>query len=1325
MAYAVKCYFTHAIKLKPELTYMVKKSLLLVYRIALWLVGMITIVLVSTALSIQFWLFPNINSYKNDIAQFASKLAQQKIVIGEIQVGWQGLNPHFAVSDIDLYDAENRPALQLKNTDLSLSWLSLAVLEPRLANLSLRSPELTIRRNAQGDIFVAGISMQGPSKPELANWLLRQTAFSVSNAKVIWIDDMRAAPPLSLDKLNLSVISPPWKRLLNSHQISLSALPSTGTREPIYANASLHGNDISQLSSWSGKLELSIKAVDLLAYQAWLDYSQFSPSIALKNGHGDIQLAMAFKNKQWHSVSSTLALRDVQLDLPAQNSALLMRGLSGELAWVKTKTDQSFSAKHLSLLSNDGLSIQDATLDYLKTDLGKETLKIQLAKLDLAMLQPYVAQLSTNLGATNPSATNPDWLQKFKQLAPSGQLADLNLLWQANLGKTSGYQVQAKFQNLSVAAYQTIPGFSNLSGDISANQTAGKLYLNTSNAKLDLQSILRWPTPVDSLHGNVSWSRKQQATKVHIDQLSLSNPHLSATVNADYLMDASLGDYLDLKAHLTKADAKYALNYYPKALGATTLHWLDTSILSGQLDDVNVVIKGRLADFPFVDSQNRPQAHLGQFRVTGKLSHSLLEYGTGWPLIEDLGLDMLFEGKRMELNAFSGHLFGNQIVKSKVTIPQLDAAEPMLHIISSYQGPVADGVKFVNKSPVVEVTQGFTEDLITSGQAKLDLKLSIPMNDLDAAKYQGSYQISNGSMDELSIPKLTGINGVLNFSESSLTAKNISATAFGSPLSFNLNSGKDKIIRINAKGKMNDAAIRQVLINQSPKGNVAKAAGYFSGSANWQSDITIQKPLVNIAIRSDLVGLSSRLPAPFNKPGNESLMLRVDKNQGLNNDALSLSLGRKVFAQLVRSKENGQLKFDRANVRFNNGPASVDELNPKYDLIKVKGLQLSGSLDYLDADAWRQVMQEFSSDLGSGNAPAIQKIALKINTLDIFERRIHQLKVINNPNKSGLGLTVQSREFSGDLHYSNDNKLSARLSHLAIPESSPNKSKSASNNKALTTYPALDISADNFELDNKNLGALELIAYPQNNNWAIQKLKLSNPESTISADGQWNNWLKNPSTYLNVTWDIKNLGETLKNVGHPNTVKRGEGSLSGQLQWAGNPYDFNPIEINGNLQLEMKKGQILKVQPGVGRLLGLLSLQSLPRRLSLDFRDLFSNGFAFDKIKASAKINSGVIYSDDFIMSGPAADVSIKGETNLQKETQHLYVKVLPHISDSLSLAALAGGPLAGAVAFLAQKILKDPLNKISSTEYEIVGTWDNPQEVKNNKDDNEIPANQ
>ncbi|MEQ1488829.1 MAG: AsmA-like C-terminal region-containing protein, partial [Methylotenera sp.] len=380
--------------------------------------------------------------------------------------------------------------------------------------------------------------------------------------------------------------------------------------------------------------------------------------------------------------------------------------------------------------------------------------------------------------------------------------------------------------------------------------------------------------------------------------------------------------------------------------------------------------------------------------------------------------------------------------------------------------------------------------------------------------------------------------------------------------------------------------------------------------------------------------------------------------------------------------------------------------------------------------AWRTVLLELT-DAKSANKTSqeptlpIQKIALKINTLDIFDRRINQLKISHSADKDGLRANIQSREITGDVQWISENngKLIARLSNLTVPEAAPNnasantqESNQTSFKKLEQDYPILDITADNFSFNKKNFGALALIAYPQNDNWNIEKLKLTTADSVINAEGQWNNWVKNPNTYLNITWDIKNLGKTLNGIGYPDTIKGGAGTLTGQLQWPGSPHEFNPTGLNGDFQLNLKKGQILKVQPGVGRLLGLLSLQSLPRRLTLDFRDLFSNGFAFDKISGAAKVERGVMRSDNFEMSGPAADVLIKGETNLQKETQHLTVKVMPHVSDSLSLAALAGGPLAGAIAFLAQKILRDPLNKIASSEYEIVGTWDNPQEVNAEK---------
>lgn len=1295
---------------------MVKKSLLWVYRTAFWLIGIVIVIFMIAALAIQFFVFPNINQYKDKIAAYATSAANQKVVIGNIKADWQGINPHLSLSNIDLYDTQNRPALQLKDTDVSFSWLSIPLLEPHLANFAIRSPELTIRRNLNGDIFVAGVSMQGQSKPDLPNWLLRQSQFEVLNAKVVWIDEMHSAPALSLDKLNLQVVSPPWKSFIKNHRVTISAISSAGTNEPILVNANLYGNDISHLEQWHGSVEAKLKNANIVAFKPWFDYSALTKPIELQSGVGSSDTTIQFAKNQVQSVTSNVALSNVQLLLKANTEPLILNKLLGELDWKNSTSEQTFNVSHLTLNTSNGLTLHEATGGYTKSQQGNEKLNLNLAHIDLAFIKPYLVQLPL------PAEV----LQKINALSPTGKFDGLLLSWEGKQSITTKYQFNAKFNNLGVVAYEKIPGFSNLTGEIKANQSTGKITLNSQNAKLDFKDILRWPIPADKLYGNILWDTNGKVTKIQASQLNISNQHLAGTLNAEYLMDGNKGGLLDLTGKFGKGNAKYAPFYYPTILGKNTLHWLDTSILAGRAEDIRLTVKGRLDDFPFVDGKNNLNAKLGLFRVTAKVSDSTLEFGTGWPVIEGLGLDLLFEGKRMELNSNAGHIFGNQIIKSKTTIAQLDADSPILNIESELKGPIAEGIKFVNKSPVATVTLGFTDDLKTSGQGKLNLDLKIPLQDLESAQYKGLYQITNGTMDSNSIPALSNINGLLAFTESSLSAKNINGNAFGSPVVVNIDSGKDKIVHVTAKGRLNDEAIKQALLDQDPVNRSwVKGVNYISGSTDWVSDITIQKPVVSINVRSDLVGITSRLPSPFTKAANERWNMRIDKKQDASTDTITVTLANKLAAKILRTGESGKLQFDRGSIRFNanatnNNIANSNELTTNLDLGSAKGLQVYGNLDYLDADAWRAVMLDFIGASKQNTSLPIQKLAIKINILDIFDRRINQLKISNNSDKDGLRATVQSKEISGDLQWvsQNNGKLIAHLSNLTIPEPTPNRPKTS---KEIATkefvkleqdYPSLDITADNFEFNKKNFGTLELIAYPQNDNWNIQKLKLSTPDSQINAEGQWNNWVRSPNTFLSISWDIKNLGKTLRNMGYPDTIKGGDGTLTGQLHWPGSPHEFNPTGMSGNFQLKINKGQILKVQPGVGRLLGLLSLQSLPRRLTLDFRDLFSNGFAFDKIDATVKIDKGVMHSDNFTMSGPAADVTIKGETNLQKETQHLTVRVMPHISDSLSLAALAGGPLAGAVAFLAQKILKDPLNKIASSEYEIIGTWDNPQEV-------------
>jgi uncharacterized protein YhdP len=249
-------------------------------------------------------------------------------------------------------------------------------------------------------------------------------------------------------------------------------------------------------------------------------------------------------------------------------------------------------------------------------------------------------------------------------------------------------------------------------------------------------------------------------------------------------------------------------------------------------------------------------------------------------------------------------------------------------------------------------------------------------------------------------------------------------------------------------------------------------------------------------------------------------------------------------------------------------------------------------------------------------------------------------------------------------------------------------------------------------LDEEVYGDLSLVAYKENKMWNIENFKISNPNHTIGGSGLWDDESLIPNTSINFSWDINNIQKTFDQLSYPELIKDGKASVIGMLGWPKSPFDFDKSTLKGNFSLTATDGVVLEAKPGVARLFGLLTLQNLPRRLSLDFNDIFSKGFIFDRINAGVIVNNGILKSNRFTMEGPAAEVSIKGETNIIEETQNIHVVVNPRISDSLSLLSLAGGPLVGAAAFIAQKILKDPLNKILSDEYQIIGTWDEPEEI-------------
>ncbi len=238
--------------------------------------------------------------------------------------------------------------------------------------------------------------------------------------------------------------------------------------------------------------------------------------------------------------------------------------------------------------------------------------------------------------------------------------------------------------------------------------------------------------------------------------------------------------------------------------------------------------------------------------------------------------------------------------------------------------------------------------------------------------------------------------------------------------------------------------------------------------------------------------------------------------------------------------------------------------------------------------------------------------------------------------------------------------------------------------------------SDTFVSKGRDLGKFELVAKPAGTDWRIQKLTLANADGRIDANGWWRVSGNRQQTQLDVTVKVEDAGGYLAHFGYGESVRNAPTKITGQLTWTGAPNDFDYPTLTGDFKLQSGAGQFTKIDPGMGKLLGVLSLQALPRRITLDFRDVFSEGFAFDDITGDFRIDNGQMHTDNLKLAGPAAAVAIKGDIDLAKETQRLDVRVQPALSSSVSAGAAVlfiANPLVGAAvgagALLAQKMLE------------------------------------
>jgi uncharacterized protein (TIGR02099 family) len=1243
------------------------------------------LLILVAGISLAVWVVPNIERYHPFIELQASRAIGSPIKIKKIEADWRGVNPRLYLENIRILDAQGMPVLTLKKVESVVSWRTLFFGELRLQSLSIAQPSLSVRRDANGVLSVEGIKIDQQENSDGADWLLRQGHITVSDAHLSWLDESRNSAILPFEKVNIEL-----ENHGRHHLFLVTATPPAFLSAPLEMHGKLIGRHFAEVKKWQGEIEAKLTHFDAMAWSYWLPVP---PQISRANG--DLHAWLTADETGLRKLSAEVAVRDVEHRFAENLPPLKVDQIKGHLVWQELSAGFELSAKQLSFTLADGFSLPATDFSFRQQAAqGKRAAEtaLQISTIDLASSQrllPYLP-LETSLK------------QQIIDANPQGRLRQFQLSWFGQLQDLKRYQLGAKFEALALRQVDDKPGFSGLTGAVSANEKQGYLTLAAPGLSLNAPHFLLSPLTFERFIIDADWQKQATGWKFRLNNAQMANADLDGTASGSYLSDGKGFGVADVSLQLTRASVKQVARYIPlHSLGDETQAWLQKGLLSGEASQFSLKLKGDLDQFPFAENRG------GLFQIAVKAHDVGIEYQEKWPRIEKANVDLLIEGRRLQVTADKAVIGTGEVQNVSVILPDMLSNQLSLIVRGESTGATQHALNYINNSPLRAALRDFTKDIKAAGDGKLSLLLNIPLSGSEDIKVQGAYHFVDNEVDlGKFIPTLKKVNGDLTFTEAALTVKNISVQALGGPARISVATEADGRLNVLADGRINAENLPATV----PLG-VLK---HLYGSTAWNTKVSTLGDDLSVIVESDLLGLGMDLPSPFAKNRHENVPVHFEmRNLSATKDQFSLRYGKSMKATFTRQIDaQGNWPIKRGSIAF--GAANA---NPQLDR---EGIWITGMLPFISVQDWLATGLVETSVATHGQLPPIAGIDLLLRKVTIFNSDLNEFSIRGQTNNGLLKAQLASTEVNGELQWQaqGDGRLQLRLKDAAIGNAtnpliiSPSPPPTLLGLESLPlvrkiNLPTIDVAVEQFSYQRKPLGKLEFHLSQKGGDVLLDHLRMSNPDGSFVANGKWD--LNSAQSHMNFKLDILDAGKVLDRSGFPGAVKDAKGVLRGDFLWSGGPDEFESSKLSGTLNLKVEKGQFLKINPGAGKLLSVLNLQALPKRVTLDFTDVFSGGFEFDNIEATAHINQGVLVTKDLKIEGSAASVQMAGQVDLKRETQNLRVRISPKLSNTVSLIAFAGGPVVGAGVLLASKVLSDPLDKLTSFEYNITGNWADP----------------
>lgn len=1291
------------------------KILVRLVRSGLWLIVIVALFLASLITGLRL-LLPHLNDYRLPIAHWVSQQADVALTLTSINGDWQIAGPTVTVTGISISaQPHSQPLANIGQVSFYFDiWHSALHLRPifKQVTISQVNLDLTKIKPSSSASNVADVSV-AQRLEQL--FFTRLGQFQLLDSSVSFV-----APSGSEQKLNIKQLD--WVNVDGRHlaQGNINFSNSDLGQLAIKANISEQGG----LKSLSGLVYIKGKHVSVTP---WLN-KQFSGVANITDSEIGVEAWLAFKHGQIKSAKAKInnSIIDWQVG-KKQHQINIKHGL------VALRPIRLADGSRTWRIDTEKFAIYTDDVAWPTFDIAGQLSfddhdqlnqwKLALSNIALQRLLP----LMNFLPSTNKL------VDAVRHLKPSGLLTHIRVAGEANKVPRFSF----KIQQLSVKPWQWVPGINHLNATIAGDGLQGNVTLNVAADSFAYEKVFSKPLKINHAQVQAYWHHDAQGTTLWSDQLAVATPDLTFSGQARVDIPASAPTWLSLYGEASVTDAGQTWRYLPRpALGDRLTDYLATAIKGGKVKSARILWYGALNDFPY-------QHHDGVFQAFVPLTHAKFSFDPAWPVLRDLQLNLLFENDKMYIDANHVKTLGASSSKVVGKADLTPNGELKLAIDLAATGPQVR--QYMLNSPLASSVGSTLKTIDVAGPVTAKLNLDIPFNgsDVDAS---GKVYFKHNQIT-LTTPHLAikNVNGSLSFNNNKIKAQGLVGLLYQQPIQFGFDGNTvkksaDYKVNVNVGGQWQLAKLKDYL--------PSAVLNNINGSSNWKAlvgvDIKPQGFNYNVGVTVPLTQVNSKLPYPLQYFQDTTAVLKVnvkgDKNQ-LYTQAVLPNVSYQAQVSLLATVP----KITASNLSIGDEKLLTSPLQGQ--LVRINSRQFN-------ADQWlaviRQLMDNHTS-LSSGatthtagfSLPLPTRVMAKIDQLTLGGLAWHQLDAVATRGR-GWSIKLASQEANGYISWIKNQPLNIILKslHLNLPQleqqppgalltpklatKPPSTLVTANDRSIMATMPAIDLSIADAWLQGYRLGAVTATLTKHNQRLQLQQFKVKSGNVKLSASGDWSMARQHNHTKLDMVISGTNSTDLLDRFGISGGVQNAPFNTHVIVNWQGTPWGIDRTTLNGTVKTDIGKGIVSGVG-GAGRLLGLFSLDSIIRKMKLDFSGIFDNGLAFNYIRGNGTIKDGIFNSHDIKMQALAGDMYINGKVNLVDETVNANVKFIPDFTSGLPvMTAFAVAPQVALYVFAISTVLSPVLDVITQVNYQVTGPIASPKVIERSRLEGEykVPEN-